>query len=98
MVINHINNMEFLYISSFPDKYFEMMQKISIKSISQPSQKFNYLLTRGIKLNDEKITVLNIIDYLSLLNIDLIQIWHFLYKLTMLLKNHLLTHGHLLIQ
>ena len=68
MVINHINNMEFLYISSFPDKYFEMMQKISIKSISQPSQKFNYLLTRGIKLNDEKITVLNIIDYLAIEN------------------------------
>lgn len=58
--------MEYLYVSCFPDQYFETMQKVSIKSISQPSQKFNYLIARGIKLNNEKVTVLNIIDYLAI--------------------------------
>lgn len=54
--------MELLYISCYPDEYFDKLQSECIYSSSQPAQKFNYLLMKGFALNNEAITIFNTMD------------------------------------
>lgn len=54
--------MKILYVACYPDQYFERIQRDAIRSSSQPSQKFNYLMMRGFAENGQDVVVLNTLD------------------------------------
>lgn len=57
--------MEILYLSAYPEEYFDELQQIAIQQISQPSQKFNYLMIRGFLKNGCNISAINTVDQLA---------------------------------
>lgn len=60
-----MHEVEILYLSCYPEVYYNEIQQLDIEKISQPSQKFNYLMARGFSLNGNKVTVLNTYDDLA---------------------------------
>lgn len=59
--------MKILYFSCYPKKYFNFLENHAIREISQPSQKFNWMVLQGIKNNRVAVNVLNSYDQKSVI-------------------------------
>lgn len=60
--------MKILYFSCYPKEYFNFLENHAIREISQPSQKFNWMILQGINNNSVAVDVLNSYDQKSVID------------------------------
>lgn len=57
--------MDILFLSAFPDSYYQTVTSLNPKEVSPAAQKYNHLLLKGLKQNGANVTVLCTRDPLS---------------------------------
>ena len=57
--------MDILFLSAFPDSYYQTVTSLNPKEVSPAAQKYNHLLLKGLQENGANVTVLCTRDPLS---------------------------------